>query len=244
MKTAAILRALTGVLLLLLGAVQAGAQAVTIFAAASLQGPLDEIAAAWPGEATISYAGSGTIARQISLGAPADVVMLASPDWMAWLSERGFLHGPAQDVTANRLVLIGPASAAPLPDVTADTLSARLGDGRLAMGQHMAVPAGLYGAAWLRRIGAWDNLRTRLAETENVRAALALVARGEVPLGLVYASDAQAETSVRVLHAVPPDMHPPILYPAAAITPAGVPYLQHLIAARGHFADAGFVALP
>ena len=244
MKPAPVLQALTGILMLLLGAVQAGAQAVTIFAAASLQGPLDDIAAAWPGDATISYAGSGTIARQVSLGAPADVVMLASPDWMDWLSERGFLHGPAQDITSNRLVLIGPADAAAMPDVTADTLSARLGDGRLAMGQHMAVPAGLYGAAWLRRIGAWDTLRTRLAETENVRAALALVARGETPLGRVYASDAQADASVRVLLDAPPDMHPPILYPAAAITPAGVPFLQHLIAARGHFADAGFVALP
>ena len=244
MKPAPVLQALTGALMLLLGAVQAGAQAVTIFAAASLQGPLDEIAAAWPGDATISYAGSGTIARQVSLGAPADVVMLASPDWMDWLSERGFLHGPAQDITSNRLVLIGPADAAAMPDVTADTLSARLGDGRLAMGQHMAVPAGLYGAAWLRRIGAWDTLRTRLAETENVRAALALVARGEPPLGLVYASDAQAAAGVRVLFDVPPDMHPPILYPAAAITPAGVPFLQHLIAARARFADAGFVALP
>ena len=109
---------------------------------------------------------------------------------------------------------------------------------------HDALPICLYGAAWLRRIGAWDTLRTRLAETENVRAALALVARGETPLGLVYASDAQADAGVRVLFDVPPDMHPPILYPAAAITPAGVPFLQHLIAARARFADAGFVALP
>ena len=244
MKTSLWIKGLTLMLALVSSAARGETPPLTIFAAASLQGPLDEIARSWPGDTTISYAGSGTIARQISLGAPADVVILASPDWMDWLAERGHLYGAAIDLLSNRLVLIGPAGAAPLPAPSAEALRDRLGDGRLAMGQHEAVPAGLYAAAWLRHIGAWDGLRAQLAETENVRAALVLVSRGEAPLGLVYASDAAAEPGVAVLHTVPPDTHPPIRYPAAAITAAGAPFLDHLAAHRDRFVAAGFTALP
>mgnify|MGYP001793436317 CR=1 FL=1 len=244
MKSPRWIKGLAALIPLLLGAAAATGQPITIFAAASLQGPLDEIAEIWPGETTISYAGSGTIARQISLGAPADVVLLASSDWMDWLAERGHLHAPPRDIISNTLVLIGPPEAADVPDPTADTIARRLDGGRLAMGQHMAVPAGIYGAAWLRSIQAWGALRSQLAETENVRAALALVSRGEAPLGLVYASDAQADASVRTLYTVPSALHPPILYPAAAITPAGLPFLDHLVAQRARFEAAGFAALP
>ncbi|WP_299688163.1 molybdate ABC transporter substrate-binding protein [uncultured Tateyamaria sp.] len=244
MKTARWIKGLTMAVSLLLGPLQATADPITIFAAASLQGPLDEVAAAWPGAATLSYAGSGTIARQISLGAPADVVMLASPEWMEWLADRGHLVGAPVNVTSNQLVLIGPPGATQFPSVDMENLRARLGDGRLAMGHHQAVPAGVYGAAWLRSISAWEDLRPRLAETENVRAALALVSRGEAPLGLVYASDAQADGTVEVLYSVPPDMHPPILYPAAAVTSQGAAFIDHLMAQRDRFATAGFKSLP
>lgn len=244
MKCARWIKGLATSAALSLAAGGVSAQSITVFAAASLQGPLDQIIEAWPGTARVSYAGSGTIARQISLGAPADVVMLASPEWMEWLATHGHLHGAAQDITSNRLVLIGPPGASALPTPDAQAIRERLTDGRLAMGHHMAVPAGVYAAAWLRTIGAWDALRPHLAETENVRAALALVSRGEAPLGLVYASDAQADPSVTVLYSVPPDAHPPILYPAAAVTAEGVAFLDHLKTARRAFADAGFVALP
>ncbi|WP_415921179.1 molybdate ABC transporter substrate-binding protein [Tateyamaria sp. SN6-1] len=220
------------------------AEPVRVFAAASLQGPLDRVADTWPGGATISYAGSGTIARQIDLGAPADVIMLASPDWMRWLRDRGALAGDPVDIISNRLVIIGPSDAAPLPDLTAPALRTRLGDSRLAMGQHRAVPAGLYAAAWMRNAGLWDALAPHLAETENVRAALALVARGEAPLGIVYASDAAASAAVRVLYTVPADAHPPIRYPAAAITPQGAAFVAHLAKHADQFVAAGFTDLP
>jgi molybdate transport system substrate-binding protein len=220
------------------------ADPVRVFAAASLQGPLDQIGQNWPDGAAISYAGSGTVARQISLGAPADLVILANAAWMDWLSDQGHITAPATDLLSNRLVLIGPAGSAPMQDPKAADLLARLGGGRMAMGQHMSVPAGIYGKAWLDTIGAWDALRPHLAETDNVRAALVLVARGEMPLGLVYASDAVSSPAVDILWAVPPAQHPPIRYPAAALTPAGAAFLDHLRSQTAVFVAAGFEAVP
>lgn len=231
------------VLALLWGACGATAEPVRIFAAASLQGPLDEVAATWPGEVSISYAGSGTIARQVSLGAPVDVVMLAHPQWMTWLKTNGLLAAPPRNIVSNRLALIGPAGTPSLEAPDTEMLLALLGDGRLAMGQHQAVPAGIYAQAWLDTIGAWPDIRTRLAETENVRAALTLVARGETPLGIVYQSDAQLSDAVDVLYTITADMHPPIRYPAGAVTQKGLPFLDHLTDNTALFVAAGFVAL-
>jgi len=230
---------------LVCGAVATTAKPLTIFAAASLQGPLDTIAETWGAETRISYAGSGTLARQISLGAPADVAILANPQWMDWLAQKGLLHSPVRDITSNRLVVIGPIGAEPLEGDIGTALAIRLGtSARLAMGQHRSVPAGIYAAAWLKKIGAWSNLRTRLAETDSVRTALALVTRAEVPLGIVYASDAQTSKAVKVVFDVPPTAHPPIRYPAAAITEEGRAFVDHLITQSALFVAAGFVALP
>lgn len=217
---------------------------VRVFAAASLQGPLDKIALGWQGDVVASYGGSGTMAHQISRGAPADIVILASTAWMDWLLENGHIAGPATDVISNRLVVIGPVGSAPLPDPTASDLLHRLQDGRLAMGQHQSVPAGIYAKAWLQHIGAWDALRPHLAETDNVRAALVLVARGEMPLGVVYASDAASSEAVSVLWSVPPTQHPTIRYTAAALTPEGNAFLDYLLTRADAFIAAGFAALP
>jgi molybdate transport system substrate-binding protein len=225
-------------------AIPAFAQELRIFAAASLQGPLDRVAHDWAQDAVISYGGSGAIARQISLGAPADIVILANSAWADWLVENGHAPGPVRDVISNRLVLVGPARSPVMPEVNSATLLERLGDGRLAMGQHMSVPAGIYGKAWLERIGAWDTIRTKLAETENVRAALALVARGEAPVGLVYASDAAAENSVSVIWTVPAEDHPPIRYPALSLTETGAEFLDYLLTRSDVFVASGFAALP
>jgi molybdate transport system substrate-binding protein len=207
---------------------RADPQPVTVFAAASLRGVLEEIAASYGAEVSLSYGGSGTMARQVAAGAPADVVALASVEWMDWLAEQG-LPGPGQARTlaGNTLVVVGPRGAEPL--AAAEEIAARLGGGgRLAMGQREAVPAGAYARQWLENAGLWDSLEPRLAETDNVRAALALVARGEAPLGVVYATDAGAEPGVAVLWQVPDDMHDPIRYPAAALTPAGADFLDYL----------------
>lgn len=219
---------------------------VTIFAAASLRGALEAVLGdAHPAPVTVSYGGSGTMARQVAQGAPADLVILASPDWMDWLETHApLLPGSRRDLLSNTLVLVGPKGAAALPDPDAVALLAALGDGRLAMGQRDAVPAGSYARAWLTHIGAWDALQPHLAETDNVRAALALVALGEAPLGVVYDSDALAEPGVDVLWAIPGDQHPAILYPAAAITPRGAALLATLSSpgAATTFARFGFTA--
>ncbi|MEW9919322.1 molybdate ABC transporter substrate-binding protein [Marimonas sp. MJW-29] len=214
---------------------------VTVFAAASLRGALEEIAADFTGDVSLSFGGSGTMARQIAAGAPADVVVLASTLWMDWLVAEGtaISAGP-EAVASNALVVIGAADAAPLE--SPDALAERLGTDRLAMGHRTAVPAGTYARQWLEFAGLWETLEDRLAETDNVRAALAFVARGAAPFGIVYASDAAAEPAVQVLWRVDPAAHDPILYPAAALTPAGVAFFDALLTpdAEKTFAVHGF----
>lgn len=230
-------------LILWLAASALWADPVTVFGAASLRDALEEIAADYPGEVTLSFGGSGTLARQIAAGAPADAVVLAHRDWAAWLDGRGhLLTGTLTDVAGGELVLIGPPDAAALPQPDADTLLEALGGGRLAMGQRDGVPAGSYARDWLRHIDAWEDIAPHLAETDNVRAALALVAQGAAPLGLVYASDAAAEPRVTVLYRVPAEAHAPIRYPAAALTEAGRAFAAFLSApqAAATFTRHGF----
>lgn len=221
----------------------AQAPPVTVFAAASLRGALDEIAQGYDAAVTLSFAGSGTLARQIAAGAPADVVVLAHSDWATWLQKRGLLRdGTLGDVAGGQLVLIAPQGAATLDTPTAAALLQSLNGGRLAMGQRSGVPAGTYARAWLENIGAWPTLEPHLAETDNVRAALALVATRAAPLGIVYASDAAADPRVAIVYAIPPDTHAPIRYPAAALTEAGRDFvtLLHSAHAAEVFARHGF----
>lgn len=214
---------------------------ITVFAAASLRGALDEVALLSTSDVTISYGGSGTLARQVSQGAPADVVILAHPRWMDWLEAQDVIvTGTRTTVAQNCLVLIGQRGAKPLPDLT--EIIERLGQGRLAMGQREAVPAGIYARQWLEHIGQWSALEPRLAEVENVRLALAFVARAETPLGIVYGSDAQADPQVEVLYVVPDTTHDPITYPAAAITQEGRDFIDLLtsVQATQIFVKHGF----
>ncbi|WP_132444378.1 molybdate ABC transporter substrate-binding protein [Sulfitobacter indolifex] len=216
---------------------------LTVFAAASLRGALEEIAEAFPAPLALAYGGSGTMARQVAAGAPADVVLLANTDWMDWMSDQGVsATEKAQIVARNHLVLIAPRGTAALSQ-PAD-LPARLGRmGRLAMGQRDAVPAGSYAREWLTHEGLWESLQSQLAETDNVRAALALVARGDTPFGVVYASDAHAEEDVQIVYEVPADTHAPITYPAAALTPEGTALVDFLITQKAQtiLEDHGFL---
>lgn len=221
----------------------AWAETLTVFAAASLKNALEDIAKKQKSDVAFSFAGSGTLARQVAARAPADVVVLASSDWMDWLETKTPLS-QRRDIAGNRLVLIGPKDAQPLSAITLEALQTRLSDGRIATGQTDSVPAGIYAKAWLSETDLWDGLKPQLAQTDNVRAALALVARGETPLGVVYNSDAQADTSVTVLYDVPTDQHPKIRYPAAATTPAGEAFVTFLSSqtAQTILAKHGFVA--
>ncbi|MCZ4353005.1 molybdate ABC transporter substrate-binding protein [Roseovarius aestuarii] len=225
---------------------QAENDSIVVFVAASLTQAIEDVAQAYGGDIAVSAGGSGAVARQIAQGAPADVVMLANADWMTWLVEQGLVTG--QGVTpllSNRLVLVAPADAADLPALSAEALLTRLNGGRLAIGQTTGVPAGIYGRAWLEKAELWADMLPHLAETENVRAALALVARGETPLGVVYATDAAAEPNVRVLYEVPEDADWQITYPAAALTPNGQTFFDFLggTEAREIFVRHGFIPL-
>lgn len=228
MKLCPLLRSFSAVLLIAVSLAPTAARAhddagLTVFAAASLKEALDEAAAAYRKQTgvpvRVSYAASSALARQIEQGAPADVFFSADLEWMDYLQQRNRLDvATRRSLLGNRLVLIAPrASKAQVDLKRPATLLATLGDGRLAVGQTRTVPAGKYAKASLESLSLWNSVRPRLAESESVRAALMLVARGETPLGIVYASDAKAEPGVRVVATFPEDSHPPIVYPVAAL---------------------------
>lgn len=217
-----------------------------VFAAASLKEPVDQIAADF-GDVTVSYGGSGMMARQVGLGAPADVVLLANPVWMDVLTEAGDVQPETvTDFASNRLVLIGPAGADAVP-LTADDLADALGTGRLAIGFTASVPAGIYGKAALEALGLWDGVKGHLAEVDNVRAALALVARRQAPLGIVYQSDVRVAPGVAEVALFPEASHPPIRYLGAVTarsdTPQAAAFLDYLAGPTGQamMAKAGFL---
>lgn len=244
----------------MLSALPAGAAGatgrVTLFAAASTTNAVDALAAALAGAAppvllTPVFAASSTLARQIEQGAPADLYLSADPAWMRYLAERGMVDPDRRvDLLGNRLVMIAPTGAAPVGLADVAALRARIGAGRLAMGDPDHVPAGRYGRAALRALGLWDGLRGLLAPAADVRVALALVGRGEAPLGIVYATDAAISDRVAVVAALPADSHSAVRYPLAAVAgrdrPAVAAAWRALTgpAARDHFAGFGFIWLP
>ncbi len=196
---------------------------VTVFAAASTKNALDEAADAFTvatGEDVIlSYAASSALARQIQLGAPADVFLSANTTWMDVLETDGLVVSRSRsDLLANDLVLIAHGADAPPLDLAQTDLAELLGDRHLAMALVDAVPAGIYGKAALSALNQWDTVAPKVAQAANVRAALALVSAGAAPLGVVYATDARAEPTVSVVATFAADSHPPIVYPVAAVT--------------------------
>ena len=230
----------------------AAAERLRVFAAASLQGTIDTIARrferAGGARVAVSFAASSALARQIEQGAGADVYLSASPRWMDLLErERWLRPGTRGNLLGNRLVLVAPAAhPARVPIYTRFPLARLLGDGRLAMGDPSHVPAGLYAKAALETLGVWRTVASRVAGTADVRRALALVARGEAPYGIVYATDAKAEPRVAVVGAFPEHVHPPIHYtvavPAASTHPQAEAFLRFLWSAKARsvFEARGF----
>jgi molybdate transport system substrate-binding protein len=221
--------------------VQAAAaqEPITVFAAASLKEALDEYNTAFGAPVRVAYAASSALARQIEAGAPAQVFISADEEWMDYLVRKGLMQtGTRRDVLGNRLVWIVPAGRA-VPANPLDALGPR---DRLALGDPQHVPAGKYARAALEKMGVWPALSERIAAAENVRAALALVARAEAPLGIVYETDAHAEARVRIAGRIDARLHPAIVYPAAALRgapPAALRYLDG-IASSTAFGRHGF----
>lgn len=202
-------------------AVDAGRSAIVVFAASSLTDAMQHLGTEF-GKSTgidvkFSFAASSALARQIESGAPADVFFSADVDWMDYLQSRKLIQTESRhELLGNRLVLIAPAgSTLSLKIAPHFALAQALGKGRLATGDPDSVPVGRYARAALTALGVWESVAGRLVRAENVRAALAFVDRGEVPLGIVYKTDALADTGVRTIDTFPDDTHAPITYPIA-----------------------------
>lgn len=222
---------------------------LTVFAAASLKDALDDVATAFEHEfgtgVTISYAGSSTLARQIEYGAPVDLFISANEAWMDRLSRDQKLAPDTRgELLSNGLVLIGPASDPRALNLASPVeLNAALGDGKLAMALVDAVPAGIYGKAALQHLNLWESVSDQVAQTDNVRAAMALVSIGAAPLGVVYTTDARADDRVSVKATFPANSHPPVIYPVAIINTSEHPdaraFLDYL---QSPFADGVFTS--
>ncbi|WP_306154288.1 molybdate ABC transporter substrate-binding protein [Roseovarius sp. MMSF_3281] len=233
----------------------AQADEIMVFAAASMTNAMAEIEerfeAATDHDLVVSLAGSSALARQIQQGAPADIFISANPDWMDTLEAEGLVEeGTRFDLLNNSIVLIAADTEAEPVEIGADIdLAGMLGGDRLAMALVDSVPAGIYGKAALESLGLWGKVETQVAQADNVRAALAFVATGEAPYGIVYATDAMAEDDVTVIGTFPAKTHPPIVYPAADLsnrdTPAESDFLDYLQGpqAREAFERQGFVVV-
>ena len=208
---------------MLLAAVPAQAQDLTVFAAASMKESLDAVVGqslrATGVRARPSYFASSALAKQIENGAPADVFISADSEWMDYLDDRKVLRaGSRVNLLHNRLVLIVPANSKIQIDIKPGmSLVDVLRDGKLSMADPDSVPAGKYGRAALEKLGVWKSVERSVVRGDNVRTALNFVARGEAPLGIVYQTDALAEKRVRIAGMFPPDTHPAITYPAAVV---------------------------
>jgi len=240
---------------LALATVPAAAQqkSITVFAAASMKDALDGVNGAFSKQTGIkvvtSYGASSALARHIEFGAPADVFISADIDWMGWalkaMNKETLIY-----LLGNRLVLVAPKDSAidPVAVGRGFDLGKLIGNGRIAMGQVNAVPAGKYAKEALETLGIWTSVAGKVAMAEDVRAALALVARGEAVLGIVYETDAKVEPKVKIVGVIPPESHREILYPVAATMnakPEAAPYLVFLrsAAAKTTFEQYGFAFL-
>ncbi len=225
-----------------------------VLAASSLQEALEAASNEWVAEGNkrpvLSFAGTSALARQIEAGAQVDLFISADEKWMNEVEGKGLIEPSSRsDFLSNRLVLIAPAAMPEAIEIAPGfALTTLLGEGRLAMADPDAVPAGRYGKQALVNLGVWEGVSQRIATAENVRAALALVSRGEAPLGIVYATDAMADPDVAVVGRFPPGSHDPIIYPIAKLksstNPDAESFRLFLLSERGEaiFRRFGFAA--
>jgi len=230
------------------------AETVTVLAAASLTDALSEIGKAYQAKTgtlpSLSFAASSTLARQIEASGGADIFVSADSDWMDYLDNRGLIaHETRKNLLGNRLVLIAPAEThVTLAVAPHFDLVGALHGGRLAIADPDSVPAGKYAKTALTTLGVWNSVVDLTVNAENVRVALAYVARGEAPLGIVYATDALGEKRVHIVGTFPESSHVPIVYPIALTRdakPGAKGFLDFLSGpeARAIFEKDGFIIL-
>ena len=203
--------------------VQAQSSEILVFAAASMKTALDDIAKRWQSETgmtvKVSYAGSSALAKQIEAGAPADIFISADSDWMNYVAGKNLIKSATRvDLLGNRIVLVAAKDdKTTLKIAPGFDLAGALKNDRLAMANVASVPAGKYGKVALEKLGVWRSVEKKVAQTDDVRAALLLVSRGEAPFGIVYATDAAADANVRIVDVFPLTSHAPIIYPASVL---------------------------
>jgi molybdate transport system substrate-binding protein len=225
---------------------------VVVFGAASVKNALDDANNLFRFEngsgVVVSYGASSALAKQIENGAPADVFISADTDWMDYVAERKLLKPNTRaKFLGNKLVLVARADSNVALTIAENfPLAQALGNGRLAMADPAAVPAGKYGKAALEKLGVWGAVASKVAPAQDVRAALLLVSRGEAPLGIVYQTDAAADKNVKIVATFPESSHPPIIYPIAilanSINGVAPVYVQYLLSPKAEpfFEKQGF----
>jgi molybdate transport system substrate-binding protein len=228
-------------------ATAAQSKILTVFAAASMKNALDDVDAAYTAKTGVkinaSYAASSTLAKQIEQGAPADAFISADIAWMDYATKKKAINEPTRvNLLGNSIVLIAPKDSK-INDVKISQgfdLAKLAGDGKVATGDVKAVPVGKYAKAALEKLGVWTAVEPKMAMAENVRAALALVARSEAVLGIVYSTDAKVEPGVKIVGTFPATSHPPIIYPVAATSTAHQGTADYLAFLRTSAAKAIF----
>lgn len=228
---------------------------INVFAAASLKNALDAVGASWKAdtskELTLTYAASNALAKQIEAGAPADVFVSADLTWMKYLSEKSLIAKNSEvQLLGNEIVLVAAKDSKIDLKIEKDfKLAEAIGSSKLAMGSVDSVPAGKYGKAALEKLEVWSSVEGKVAQAENVRAALKLVDSGEAVLGIVYATDAKADVSIKVVGTFPEDSHTPIIYPAGLVAASknadAAEFLKYLQSdkAKAIFKGQGFIVL-
>ena len=205
-----------------------------VFAAASLTDVLGALSKAYQQQGglpvKLSSAASSVLARQIEAGGKADVFVSADQQWMDYLQARALIDVPTRrDLAGNRLVLIAPAdSRIDLKIAPGFALATALGTGRLSTGDPDMVPVGRYARSALISLGVWDDIQDRLVRADDVRSAMMFVARGECPLGIVYATDARLDPKVRVVDTFPGSAHAAITYPVARVNGARIEAIAYI----------------
>jgi molybdate transport system substrate-binding protein len=222
--------------------------AITVFGAASLTNALQDLGDTYSKETSVpvrfSFAASSTLAKQIENGSPADIFFSADLDWMDYLQEHKLIQVASRhDALGNQLVLVAPLdSKIRLKIQPHFALAAAIGGGRLATGDPASVPVGRYAKQALTSLGVWEEISAHLVPADSVRSALAFVDRGEVPLGIVYETDALIDKKVRVVDVFPVGSHLPIVYPIAETMAVMTDAAKFVAYVRGPAGDVAFKA--
>ncbi|GAD79865.1 molybdate ABC transporter substrate-binding protein [Vibrio ezurae] len=228
-------------------------QTVYVYAASSMTQVvqnLTQLAAKYNIKVKGVFGSSSSLSRQIANGAPADIFISANTQWMNYLEQQQHKGvQPSHIIAGNQLVVI---SGEDLPLMS--TLSEpsvwqnRIGKGRIALGETNTVPVGIYAKEALLSLGVWSSLSTRTAPMKNTRAVLAMVERRQVPVGIVYATDAKQSKKVKVLANISPQHYAPIQYPMLLLTnKSSASQVYQMMQAKpmeGVLAELGFSSSP